>query len=72
MTTIRRDPEHPIPAGNVAGRYLNDGAYASHDGTAVWVSCDRDDGLHAVALDLDALAALVRYARGLGWKGIDL
>lgn len=59
-------PDHPIPLGCHDPEYLSDGAYVSHDGMTVWVSCDRDGVLHAVALDAAAIRELVRYAKRVG------
>jgi hypothetical protein len=42
--------------------HLGDGAYASSDGYYLWVSTQRGDVLHQVALEPSALVALVRYA----------
>lgn len=65
---MRRDHEHPIPKGNVKPAYLSDGAYVSNDGMSIWISADRDTQFHAVALDFDAITALARYAKQLGWE----
>lgn len=62
-----RDAQHPIPAGNTDGDHLGDGAYVSHDGYQIWVSCDRERGLEAVALDRHAIEALVGYAKRIGF-----
>lgn len=61
-----RHAKHPIPAHCAEPDYLSDGAYVSHDGMQVWVSADREGGLHAVALDETALRRLVAYAEKIG------
>lgn len=61
-----RDLQHPVPAGNKDPEYLGDGAYASHDGFQIWVSCDREHGLDAVALDARGIQDLVSYAKKIG------
>lgn len=66
MNDPLRDPDHPIPTGNVQPVHLGDGAYASHDSMYVWVSADRGGQFHAVALDVAALSALVEYAKRMG------
>lgn len=66
--------DHPIPADCRDPEYLSDGAYASHDGEMIWISCDRHDGgqrtegFEAVALDRTAIEQLVLYAARMGWS----
>lgn len=48
--------------------YLGDGAYVDHDDTQIWVSAERGGRPHEVALGLDELSKLVRYAKRLGFK----
>lgn len=63
MTTVPRHPDHPIPLGNAQPEHLGDGAYVSHDGYGIWVSCDREDGLHAVCLEQTAVEELATYLK---------
>lgn len=42
--------------------HLGDGAYVHSDGYYLWVTTQRGDVLHEVALEPSALVALVRYA----------
>lgn len=62
----QRHATHPIPEGNLEPDYLGDGAYVSHDGEQVWISADREDSFHAVALDGGALQQLITYAKKIG------
>lgn len=61
-----RDYDHPIPAGNMRPVYLGDGAYASHDHSQIWISAERDNRLHAIALDASAIQMLISYAKQIG------
>lgn len=41
--------------------YLGDGAYARFDGYYLWVTAERDDRLHEVALEPEGLKRLVEF-----------
>ncbi len=58
-----RHKDHPIPANCAEPLHLGDGAYVSHDGYQLWISCDREFGFHAVAVEVGAVDQLVDYVK---------
>lgn len=47
--------------------YLGDGVYAHGRVTQIWLSCDRENGEHTIALEPQVLSALMKYAVEIGW-----
>lgn len=41
--------------------YLGDGVYVAHDGYQIWLTTERENRLHAIALEPVVLAKLNRY-----------
>jgi hypothetical protein len=64
-----RAPEPRLPVPGTDPTYLGDGAYVAHEPGIgyLWLWTQREDGVHSVALDHSAFAALVRYARRHGY-----
>jgi hypothetical protein len=48
--------------------YLGDGVYASFDGYQVWLTAERDDQTHEIAIEPPVFANLEVYMMGLKRK----
>ena len=42
--------------------YLGDGVYATFDGYQIWLSTEREQGMHRIALEPSTMNALTGYA----------
>jgi hypothetical protein len=49
--------------GHLDATYIGDGAYASHDGRYLWLCTQRDNGIHAVALEPTVFHDMLRFVR---------
>jgi len=54
----------PKPTDDPTRRYLGDGVYASFDGWQVWLTTDRLEGQHSIALEPSVFADLMKYVYG--------
>ena len=50
---------------NTQREYIGDGVYVFHDGYHIWLTTDRSDGRHRIALEPSVLAALNDFAKRL-------
>lgn len=46
-------------------RYLGDGVYASFDGYYIWLTTERENRTHSIALEPEVFTALVNYLKSL-------
>lgn len=51
----------------MSSEYLGDGAYASFNGSQITLSTDRDGVEHYVYLEPEVFAALMTFAKRVGW-----
>jgi hypothetical protein len=54
--------------GHQDATYVGDGLYASHDHYHIWISTERENGIHSVALEPAVFREMLRFVRSMETK----